>query len=91
AAAVGGTRPRWEAAAAKARQRRLSASTAADDNKTVTVAVEGQGTIPTATNDAFNIYDDNGKDDETDEDEPNAKRNRGGGSKVEKLKKNKNI
>ncbi|KAF0930529.1 hypothetical protein E2562_033296 [Oryza meyeriana var. granulata] len=47
----------------------------------------GRGTIPTATNDAINIDEDNEKDDETEEDEPSAKRKKGCGSKVDKLKK----
>ncbi|KAF0922482.1 hypothetical protein E2562_037266 [Oryza meyeriana var. granulata] len=46
-----------------------------------------QGTIPTATNDAINIDEDNQKDDETEEDEPSTKRKKGCGSKVDKLKK----
>ncbi len=49
----------------------------------------GQGTIPTATNDAIHIADDNEIDDETEDDEPSAKRKRGGSSKVDKSKKSK--
>ena len=49
----------------------------------------GQGTIPTTTNDAIHIADDNEIDDETEDDEPSAKRKRGGGSKVDKSKKSK--
>ncbi|KAF2940603.1 hypothetical protein DAI22_03g285300 [Oryza sativa Japonica Group] len=50
----------------------------------------GQGTIPSATtNGTIQIADVNEIDDETDEDEPSAKRKRGDSSKVDKLKKTK--
>mgnify|MGYP003701796249 CR=1 FL=1 len=49
----------------------------------------GQGTIPIATNNAIHIAPDNEIDDETDEDEPSAKRKRGDSTKADKLKKTK--
>jgi hypothetical protein len=49
----------------------------------------GQSTIPTPTNEAIHIADDNEIDEETEDDEPSAKRKRGGGSKVDKSKKSK--
>ena len=48
----------------------------------------GQGTIPTNTTHAIHIADDNEIDEETDEDESNAKIKRdGGGSKMDKGKR----